>query len=120
MTANEWPSERASERESMKKSGEGGREAGPRCTCVRVRVTSEFLTVHWEEIIREWVKPWVIPPQGERESNGWEGEGGNEKEREIEEGEAGAKRTTEVEWAPRVEDDAARSRPSGGRKIILN
>lgn len=33
----------------------------PKCTCVRVRVTSEFLTVHWEEIIREWVKPWVTP-----------------------------------------------------------
>lgn len=47
----------------------------PKCTCVRVRVTSEFLTVHWEEIIREWVKPWVTPAGRERESNGWEGEG---------------------------------------------
>lgn len=61
MTANERANERASE--SMKKGGRGGvlGKRAPKCTCVRVRVTSEFLTVHWEEIIREWVKPWVTP-----------------------------------------------------------
>lgn len=34
---------------------------------MRVRVTGEFLTVHWEEIIREWVKPWVTPARDEGE-----------------------------------------------------
>lgn len=67
----------------MKKVGGGGvGEAGPRCTCVRVRVTSEFLTVHWEEIIREWVKPWVTPAGREGVQRGGRMREGSETERE--------------------------------------
>lgn len=86
MTANE----RASEREHEKERGRRGGEAGPRCTCVRVRVTSEFLTVHWEEIIREWVKPWVTPPGRGGVERVVGGRGREVKERRR--GEAGAKR----------------------------
>lgn len=37
---------------------------------MRVRVTGKFLTVHWEEIIREWVKTWVTPARESRERRG--------------------------------------------------
>lgn len=59
---------------------------------MRVRVTGEFLTVHWEEIIREWVKPWVTPAG--RGRTGGRGRGVREEKP------LGAKRAREVEKRP--------------------
>lgn len=50
------------ERNSMKSNNRGRagmREQGKRaCACV---LPAEFLTVHWKEIIREWVKLRLTP-----------------------------------------------------------
>jgi len=73
--------------------------------------------VHWEEIIREWVKPWVTP-RGEGQSNWWgRVREGSERKREEREEEAGTKRGRE---GPARKTMLRAPCLSGGRKIILN
>lgn len=112
------------------------------CTCVRVRVAGEFLTVHWKEIIREWVKPWVTPAgrgrSGGRARKGERGvrraeparrrrRGLRRKKKEEGEEEEEKKNTKKTERrrrrkepSAREEDKSARSRSREWGKIILN